>query len=467
MHDVSAFRLPYSQQFSPGQTPLKKLLGVLRSSLKRGNLKAAIAASFFKENTDSEKLAGNTISALRSWGIISPTADSLTAFGKQLMDLQGSIAEAHRLLARRFLRELGGTILVETLREMKSASIPISLHSLPPELRTRGLSVSDNSSDLSSICAWLREANVLKDKYDVNIPTYENLTGTSIRTLDAMRGLNATQICFLQALLAMNATDWTPYNDVARYAEGLFPGEVTFNWKTIGTAVLNPLQKAGLVELRKSQKQDAGKPEGRGGKPSEVRPTTRFETEVAEPLLMLTLRVSSRAEVRKLRSESLATIWSETASNDANIRGNALERLAVRLCQMLSLDYMGIRETDEAVTGGGEVDAMMESARLVYSRWQVQCKTGNVTFGAVAKEVGMHTVSLANVILIISTGVATDSAKTFRKQIVATTHLNIIFITKSELNSIIEDPSHLPRILKEQALEALSLKPRNGLVSAT
>ena len=60
-------RVPYSQQFSPEQTPLKKLLAVLRQNIGNSlKLKRALAGAFFKYKAAPEKLAGNTLISLKS-----------------------------------------------------------------------------------------------------------------------------------------------------------------------------------------------------------------------------------------------------------------------------------------------------------------------------------------------------------------------------------------------------------------
>ena len=60
-------RIPYSQQFSPEQTPLKRLMGVLRQNAGNGaKLRKAIAGAFFKTKASPEKLAGNTIVSLKT-----------------------------------------------------------------------------------------------------------------------------------------------------------------------------------------------------------------------------------------------------------------------------------------------------------------------------------------------------------------------------------------------------------------
>ena len=80
-------------------------------------------------------------------------------------------------------------------------------------------------------------------------------------------------------MVALNVTQWTPYNAICRHAEALYAGEIRFNWKDIVKLVLQPLQTAGLVEIRKKAKQGQKTPEGRGGKATDVKPTGRFEKE--------------------------------------------------------------------------------------------------------------------------------------------------------------------------------------------
>jgi site-specific DNA-methyltransferase (cytosine-N4-specific) len=108
----------------------------------------------------------------------------------------------------------------------------------------------------------------------------------------------------------------------------------------------------------------------------------------------------------------------------------------------------------------------MHAARLIYSRWQVQCKVGAITLDAVAKEVGMCEVTLANVILIVSTKKATDSALTYRSKIVSTSNLNIIFVDGPLLDRVIKDNSTLLGILHQQAEDALNLKKTSFIKGA-
>ena len=279
-----------------------------------------------------------------------------------------------------------------------------------------------------------------------------------------MKGLTRPQFAFLRAMVALNITDWSQYNAICKHAEELYPGEVQYNWKEIVSSVLKPLVDAGLIELRKRTKKETNSPEGRGGKAGDIKPTTKFDLQVADPILGALYRSAGFASIREIRAKSLADIVNQIEhGTDQNARGKALELLVIRLCQMLDLTFMGWRETDVEISGGGEVDALMHAARLIYSRWQVQCKVGPVTMEAVAKEVGLHEVTLANVILIVGTKAATESARTYRRQIVAKSSLNIIILDGPLLKKVIEDNTRLIEILIDQAQEALRLKPQSGL----
>ena len=461
MDKSSGLRVPYTQQFSPEQTPLNRLIPILRQNAGKTKLRAAVASAFFKGKANPEKLAGNTIIALRSYGILDEKGQ-LTAVGDELVASQGNEAQSHRLVAQHLLLKLGGIAIVETLREMAAAQLPIELSTIPDELEKRGFVVSKNSSDLSGVLNWLRKAKVLSD-YSLNADVYQSLTGASAATLEITKDLNSEQIAFLRAMLALNVRDWTPYTSVIKHAEELYSGQIQYNWKDIVKAVLQPLSKAGLIQIRKRAKVDKKTREGRGGKAADVKPTSLFENEIAEPLLEALYKSAGYTQLRSIRSKSLDQIVSDIKQTaDHNKRGTALELLAIRLCQLLDLEFMGWRETDEALAGGAEVDAMLHSSRLIYSRWQVQCKVGAISVEAVAKEVGMQKVTLANVVLLVSTGKASEAALSFRRKIVSTTNLNVIFVDGTGLQKTIKDNSVLVEILRQQAHDALALKPAVG-----
>jgi hypothetical protein len=344
------------------------------------------------------------------------------------------------------------------LQEMAEAGLEISLQTLPNELRARGYETSSNSSDLSGVLNWLRAAHLLSG-YKVSQKRLADLLGVQASSLDALKTLNREHAAFLRAMVALNVTDWYRYDTILDYAKSLYPGEVRYNEKQIVETVLSPLKTAGFIDFRKQKKKDASTPEGRGGKAADVLPTNKFQQEVAEPLLQAIFRSAGFSEIRRIRGKSLADIVADVKqTTDPQKSGKALEWLAIRLCQLLDLNFMGWRETDVEIAGGGEVDAMLHSARLIYSRWQVQCKVGPTTLEAVAKEVGMSNVTLSNVILVVSTKKATESAIKYRAKIVSSSSLNIIFVDGPALDRVIKNNSALLDVLREQAEDALHWK---------
>lgn len=446
--------VPYTQQFSPRQTPIDRLMGVLRQHAgDRPSLRRAIASAFFKDKSTAEKLAGNTLIALHTYGIIDSGA-ALTPFGRSLAAADRD--EALRLLARRILLELHGIPIIETVREMQLAGTKVTLEVLPRELRDRGFQATDNSSDLSGMFGWLREAGVL-DRYNVVAAEYAAVVGASVGQVEELKTLTAGQLCFLRAMVALGVTEFTPHNTVCRHAEGIYPGQVRYNWKDIDRDVLRPLKSLGYIEVRKRGKSTPG---ARGGKPADVKPTPKLHADLRDRVLSALARAAGYEALRDIASKSWADVVRDLRQGkDKDRRAKALELLAIKVCQTLDLRFMGWRETDESVTAGNEVDAMLHSSRLIYTRWQVQCKAASkVSVETIAKEVGAAQVTLANVILVVGTGRATRHAQTYRERIVKTSNLNIIVVEGHHLERIVEDPAAIVEVLNEQAADALRAK---------
>jgi site-specific DNA-methyltransferase (cytosine-N4-specific) len=463
MSEKKELRVPFTQQFTPEQTPMEKLLLLLENSKNSSKtLKTLIADVFFDNKADPEKLAGNTLISLKIYGIIDKE-NQLTNFGLELVANRNEIERVYELFAKHILLNMHGVEIIETLREMKQAGIPIQLSSLPDELRKRGFIVKSNSSDLSGLFGWLRQARILNN-YEINEPIYESVVGIKVKTIEALMHLDQGQIAFLRAMVAMNVDNWIPYNSICTYAENLFSGEIKYNWKNIMNDVLKPLQENDFIEIRKKEKQNLKTPEGRGGKTSDIKPKGKFFDEIAAPILESLYSSAGFQEIRDIRSKQLSEIIKDARqTKDTAKKGKALELLAIRLCQMLDLEFVKWRETDESVTAGGEVDAMLHSSRLIYSRWQIQCKATHITLEAVAKEVGMNAVTLANVILVVGTGNATNSALIYRNRIVASSNLNIIILEGKHLDAIVNDKMALIEILNSQARDAMKNKVDNSI----
>jgi len=216
--------------------------------------------------------------------------------------------------------------------------------------------------------------------------------------------------------------------------------------------VLYPLQKAGYINLVRGTKAF-----GRGAKPFLVSVTEKLVTTLVAPLLE-TLEKQTRPELRKLLRKSLPEILQEIKSRDKYIRGLALEALAFYLMRLIDLSYIATRLRGSA-TGGAEVDLIFEGIRLIFSRWQIQCKnTIHVSLDDVAKEVGLIHMLKSNVIVIVSTGGIGSEARRYSQHVMNTSNLDIILIDRDDLNRISNNPTYIADVLEREAKRAKQIK---------
>ena len=145
-------------------------------------------------------------------------------------------------------------------------------------------------------------------------------------------------------------------------------------------------------------------------------------------------------------------------SQNTHVSGLALEALAFKLMQILDLDYMATRLRGEQ-TGGAEVDLLFESSRLIYSRWQIQCKnTNTVTLDPVAKEVGLTHFLKSNVIMVVTSGNFTNSAREYANAVMRDSNLNIVLLYGNDLDKIAKSPTMIVDILNREAKRAMEIK---------
>ena len=126
--------------------------------------------------------------------------------------------------------------------------------------------------------------------------------------------------------------------------------------------------------------------------------------------------------------------------------------------RLIDLTYVATRLRGSA-TGGAEVDLVFESARLVFSRWQIQCKnTTRVALDDVAKEVGLTHLLKSNVIVMISTGKIGDEARRYGNKIMADSNLCIVMMDGTDLDRIEARPAAIVEVLSREARHAMDLK---------
>jgi len=276
------------------------------------------------------------------------------------------------------------------------------------------------------------------------------IIGISSDEFDALALLTPAQRAFIKALVNQGEKEVYFSNDIEKLAYATYG--VKFNEKMLPKTVLYPLRDAGYITLERGTISS-----GRGAKPFLVTPTERLKREVLLPILeQLEKQVSS--DLRPLLRKSLQEILDELNDSSAHIRSLALEALAFKLMRIIDLNYVTTRLRGNA-TGGAEVDLIFESSRLVFSRWQIQCKnTASVRLDDVAKEVGLTHMLKSNVIVLVSTGEIGRSAREYANKIMANSNLAIIMIDHADIKAIVENPTCIIHALQREAKHAMKLK---------
>jgi hypothetical protein len=452
--------LPFGSEFSPSQIDLPALLEVVQAN--QGNpraLEASILSKWFashaaaaEANEDAEynraKLANNCKLGMIAYGLIDREA-RFTPFGEKLYGLRGDETALYDELARHILLNLRGMNLVQCLLDMVASGEEITLDSLRLALQERGIHFPRGGKHPSMMRLWLAKAGVITgSRWQVNPIRIRAILGVDPGDFPALARFTPQQRIFLLALANTGVTTPQPANEIVRLATTTYG--VRFPDKSLPKEVLMALAAAGYIEIKKTTT-------GRGAKPFLVTPTSKVRAEILEPLLKQ-LKDQIDPKLLDLLVKPLATILDEIKSTDRYIAGLALEALAFKLMRILGMDYVATRLRASS-TGGAEVDLIFHSARLVYSRWQVQCKnTARVSLDDVAKEVGLTHFIKSTVIALVTTGEVGAEARRYANKIMADSNLAIVMIDRTDLAVITANAAHLAEVLRREAEHAMTLK---------
>lgn len=454
-------QIPFGAQFSPNQVDLPRLLELIHDKGgDRAEITAGIRDAFFAEHAEGQrsKLAGNTVLALRAYGLLDEQAARPTELASELLKVADNPDKLYNLLARHILTSLRGHDFVETIIAMERAGENITLVTLRKRLEQRGVHVPRGAVHLSSMRLWLARAGVFDQwaragprLYRVNQDRLERITGIGLDDISKLTHLNYEQRSYLRALVRVVEDDPLMANKVADLAGCLYSAE--YNYKALPKTILDPLEELGYVVSEKSTV-------GRGAKPYLVYRTKKFREEICEPILDM---ASAKAKLvpRELFERPLSSILADLEATDKHTKGAALELLAIYFTRLLDLDFKGWR-TRSADTGGAEVDVIVEGARLIFSRWQIQAKnTKTVRLGDVAREVGLSlTFIYSNVVMVMTTGDFTEDAYSYADHVMRTSNLNVILFNGSELETVGEDPTSVASMLNRKAGRAMQVKER-------
>lgn len=445
--------LPFGSEFSPSQIELPVVLEF--ADIHGGDWRAfenTVREAYFEGHKTSEynrgKLANNTKLGMIAYGIIDREA-SLTSFGQELLALKDDEPALYESLAKHILLHLHGMTLVRCIQDMVAAGEQVNLTTLREGLAARGIHYPSGGKHPSMMRLWLAKAGVfVGSRWQIDPHRVEDILGLNPDEFEALAGLTPEQRAFLRALANTGTSEPQGANEIAKLATATYG--VKFPEKSLPKLVLNDLEEAGYITAEKTTT-------GRGAKPFQVAPTPKLIADVIDPLLEQ-LKGQTDPKLLALLRTPLSAILNEMKDKNRYRAGLALEALAFKIMRLLDMSYVATRLRANQ-TGGAEVDLIFESARLVYFRWQVQCKnTARVSLDDVAKEVGLTHFLKSNVIVIVTTGEIGSEARRYANKIMADSNLAIVMLDGGDLSTISEHPAAILRAFEREARHAMNLK---------
>lgn len=442
-----AIKFPYSD-VSPKVVSLNDLLDICmnHNGSKEAVDTAAAALTYCKGDA---KKAMNVRLSLQSYKLLDK--DLLPTDVCKNLAAKKSEEDKYNLLAKHILLNLYGLAFIHCLQDMKAERKEITLTTLRQACQERNIIYPKGGKHPSMMRGWLALAGIFVSQWEVDGNKVEEILGTA-DNYDPLSELDVLQKAFLKALINSQSSGFISASKIVKIAENTYG--VQLPEKSLPKLVLDTLKEKGFIEAQKTTS-------GRGAKPFDVKLKSGVDPSVLLPTLAQ-LENALSPKLRKMIRKPLSEIMAEIKSKNKSIAGLALEALAFKLMRILDLDYVSTRLRGNE-TAGAEVDLVFESARLVYSKWQIQCKnTSKVSLDPVAKEVGLTHMLKSNVVVVVSTGTFSKPAIDYADSVTSSTHLNVVLISKKDIDKIITDPSAIVDIFNEKAQQAMVLKKLNN-----
>jgi len=452
-------------EFGPNQVDLIRVLELARDNRGDGQ---SFTGAIANEYGWPRETAKNTRLSMRKYLLLGDD-DQLTDVGQRLLALKSQPAELYAEFARHILLNLQGLEVVNAIDTLIKAGERPTQITIGDFLNAQEIPVSKSSTHISKLCGWLRLAGVFgadsEGKFDpLNMDRVAQLVGANQVETDFLAEMPEDQRAVLKALCNLpmvTIPDEDPLlaSKVMDYAEELYG--VTFNPKNFPDEVLKPLESAGYISMKKQAKatgEEAGSRTQISGKSYLIYRTEKFANEYLDALI--DALTNTGLAVRQLLRKPLSEILQELESENTSTKGKALEALAFYFMRLLGLEFKAWRKRGKK-TGGFEVDVIVEGARLVFSRWQIQCKNtpGNaVSLEDIAKEVGLSLKLKSNVILMITTGRFSKDALDYADDMMQITHLNIVTLNERDLRVLTKSPLAIVEVLNKKARRVMELK---------
>ncbi len=449
-------RFTYGDQFDPKKFALTDILQLcIEHQPDRYTLQTAIRAGYFEghgrdpaqRDENSTKMAMNCVLSLNAYGLIELINGGkkyrYTELAQELLALKDDQRLVDRQFSIHILTKLEGLLLARLIENIRARGEQVTLEYLGEEFNDLGIKIPPNSTYISTMREWLALADVFRPTgYEVNWDVIYDLLNIDIDTINELYKLTTEQKHFLLSLISLDIRNFTPSNKIANHTRSIY--KIRLTTKNLVKDVLEPLVVAGLVETEKTTG-------GRGAKPHLVRLTEKARNEVLQPL------VQNLANVTELTSADLnrpfEDVVAELASEDKHKRGIALELFAVWMIRLLGLRFSKWRLRHWEATGGGEVDVLAASDRIVYNRWQIQCKNQQSKVGVdvIAKEIGLTFLTKADIVMVITTSGFAADAVNYSNQINDVSRYYVILLEGEDVQRIAEDRTRIVEILNIKA----------------
>jgi len=449
-------RFTYGDQFDPKKFALTELLELcVENHPDRYRLQEQVKSKYFKghgkdpatREENSNKMSMNCILSLNAYKLIKLKEKgktySVTELARDLLSVKDSPEQVHRRFAIHILTNLEGLLLARLIENIRARDEKVTLEYLGEEFNDLGIKIPPNSTYISTMRSWLVQAGVFHDTgYHVNWDAIYELLNINKSFVDEIYQLDAPQKYYLLSMANLDVTRFTPSNKIAKYTRNIY--KIRLTTKNLVKDVLEPLESLGLIETRKTTT-------GRGAKPHDVRLTEKGRSEIIQPL------VNQLADVSNLAPSDLnrpfEDVVEELKHKDKHIRGVALELFAIWIIRLLGIHFSKWRLRHFQTTGGGEVDVLAASDKIIYNRWQIQCKNTRSRVGVdiIAKEVGLTFLTKADVIMLVTTSRFASDAINYSNQMNDHSRYYVVLLDGDDVKHIVEDRTRIVDILNLKA----------------
>jgi site-specific DNA-methyltransferase (cytosine-N4-specific) len=328
--------LPYGSQFSPNVVDLRRAIQLIVDNENKdsSSLITNIANSFYSTvaKNSQRDMANNCRTSLVAYGILGDGGGvHITDLGKMLFAIPDD-SQLYDAFARHILQNLNGLAIIDCIRELNRAGETVTNESMISTLNKRGFNYAKTANNAQVMKLWLEKAGVLV-KWRIDENKIAELIDIAENELLLLKTLSKEQYYFIKTLCNICSDNFQKAAAVRELAKASYG--VDYKEKAFANNVLTPLEKKGLIEVRKATK-------GRGAKTSDVRLTDLSKKEIIAPFLEQIESIIGN-EVLQYFQKTIAEIRNDMDADDTYEKGLALEAFAIKVMRIIGLDFVETR----------------------------------------------------------------------------------------------------------------------------